>query len=95
MDDAINGSSDTGLVRITGGTIYLRAQGDGIDSNGDLTVEGGNIVIEVNAIYSGGDSELDVGGLFSTSGGTLTDENGNAIEPNNNSFGNPPGGGRR
>ncbi len=80
LDDAINASSETGYIKITGGTIYLKAQGDGIDSNGDLTVEGGEIVVDVDAVYSGGDSELDVSGVFNISGGTLTDENGNDLE---------------
>ncbi len=81
LDDAINAGSETGYVKITDGTISLKAQGDGIDSNGDLTIEGGEIIIEVNAIYAGGDSELDVTGLYSISGGTVVDENGNEVSP--------------
>ncbi len=81
LDDAINASSETGYVQITDGTISLKAMGDGIDSNGDLIIEGGNIVIEVNAIYSGGDSELDVSGVYNISGGSIVDENGDDIEP--------------
>ncbi len=77
LDDAINASSEDGYVRITAGSIYLKCQGDGIDSNGDLFISGGEIVIEVNAIYSGGDSELDVDGIYELSGGSVTDENGN------------------
>ncbi len=91
LDDAINASSETGYVRITDGTISLKSMGDGIDSNGDLTIEGGTITIEVNAIYSGGDSELDVSGVYSISGGSIVDENGNEIEPT--SLGGGGGGG--
>ncbi len=79
LDDAVNASSDEGYVKITGGNIYLQSRGDGIDSNNDLYIEGGTIVIEVDAIYSGGDSELDVSGEFSISGGSITDGNGNEI----------------
>ncbi len=80
LDDAVNASADDGYITITGGTIYLKCQGDGIDSNGDLTIEGGDIVIEANSVYSGGDGELDVGGIYSISGGTITDENGNPLD---------------
>ncbi len=80
LDDAINASADDGQITIAGGTIYLICQGDGIDSNGDLTIEGGNIVIEANSIYSGGDGALDVGGVYSISGGTITDENGSPLD---------------
>ncbi len=90
LDDAINASSDTGFVHITNGTIYLTSQGDGIDSNGDLTIDGGEIVIDVNAVYAGGDSELDVGGEFNISAGTVTDENGNAVQPTATVPGNLP-----
>ncbi len=82
LDDAVNANSDTGFVKITGGTIFLKCQGDGIDSNGDLIIEGGNIVIDVDAIYSGGDGEIDVTGIYSMSGGSITDENGNELSPN-------------
>ncbi len=98
LDDAVNASSDTGFVKITGGDIFLKCQGDGIDSNGDLTIEGGNIVIDVDAIYSGGDSELDVSGTYSISGGSVTDDNGNELSTSNESQGgmmspnNRPGG---
>ncbi len=87
LDDAVNASSDDGFAKITGGTIFLKCQGDGIDSNGDLIIEGGEIVIDVDAIYSGGDSELDVSGAYTISGGSVTDENGNEISFNENQQG--------
>ncbi len=80
LDDAINASSESGYVKITDGRISLKSQGDGIDSNGDLYIEGGDTIIEVNAIYEGGDSELDVNGVYSISGGSVTDENGNEVD---------------
>ncbi len=82
LDDAINANSETGFIRITGGNIYLKCQGDGIDSNGDLMIEGGDIIVDVDAIYSGGDSEIDVSGTYTISGGSITDENGNELSPN-------------
>ncbi len=89
LDDAMNANSDTGFIKITGGTIYLKCQGDGIDSNGDLIIEGGDIVIDVDAVYSGGDGELDVSGTYTISGGSVTDENGNEVSTNTSM----PGGG--
>ncbi len=82
LDDAINANSETGFIKITGGNINLKCQGDGIDSNGDLIIEGGEIIVDVNAIYSGGDSEIDVSGTYTISGGSITDENGNGLSPN-------------
>ncbi len=82
LDDAMNASSDSGYIVITGGTIYLACQGDGIDSNGDLFIEGGEIVIDVNAVYTGGDSELDVTGEYSITGGSVTDAMGNQVDAN-------------
>lgn len=39
------GSSGSGSISITGGEIYVKASGDGIDANGSLTISGGNITI--------------------------------------------------
>ncbi len=91
LDDAMNANSEDGFIKITGGTIFLKCQGDGIDSNGDLIIEGGDIVVDVDAIYSGGDGELDVTGTYSISGGSITDENGNELSLNTS--GNNQGGG--
>lgn len=62
-DDAA-GTSDASessipMLRITGGTIHINADGDGLDSNGDLIVEGGLICVDgpVNA----GNGSLDYG----------------------------------
>lgn len=80
LDDAINCGGSDGCVTITGGEIYLTSQGDGIDSNGDLVITGGNLVIDNNAIYSGGDGAIDVTGTTSISGGSIVDSEGNAID---------------
>lgn len=79
LDDAINASS--GYLQITGGDIFLSCSGDGIDSNGDFYLEGGTIITDVNSIYSGGDSEVDVSGTVTHTGGTITDVSGNEIDP--------------
>lgn len=77
-DDAVKGQnvidvvSDTvtASVEISGGTVVLDAEGDGLDSNGTLTMTGGDVV--VNGPTSGGNGSLDVNGEFTVSGGTLT-----------------------
>ncbi len=89
LDDGINASDEDGFIKITSGNIYVYARGDGLDSNGDLIVTGGTTVVEVDAIYSGGDSELDVGGDFQFTGGTLTDERGSLITPIEDMHSNP------
>lgn len=80
LDDAINNGSENGCITISGGDIYITSQGDGIDSNGDLIIEGGNIVIENYAIHTGGDGPLDISGTMSISGGTIVDGEGNTID---------------
>lgn len=57
---------------INGGYIYVNAAGDGIDSNGNITVNGGTII--VNGPVSGGDGALDSGDFgnkITVNGGTL------------------------
>ena len=56
-------------IQINGGNISINAQGDGIDSNGSLVMDGGYVV--VNGPSSGGDSAIDHDGLCLINGGTL------------------------
>lgn len=56
-------------IVLSGGDLYINASGDGIDSNGDLTVSGGTIVVE--GPTSDGDGALDYDGTGSVTGGTL------------------------
>lgn len=62
-------STDGANINIAGGHITINCNGDGIDSNGDLTVSGG--VIYVSASENGADSALDYDGSASITGGTL------------------------
>lgn len=80
-DDAMNATEDYGMLHITDGEIYVSCVGDGLDSNGDLTIEGGYIEIDCNPIYSGGDGEVDVSGTIVYTGGTIVDADGDAIDP--------------
>lgn len=65
MDSAQEGV----YIRILGGSLSVDAAGDGIDSNGDLFLEGGSIL--VNGPINGGNGALDYNGTCTVSGGTL------------------------
>ena len=56
-------------IKITGGTLTVSADGDGLDSNGGLLVTGGTTI--VYGPTSDGDSALDYDGSAITTGGTL------------------------
>lgn len=62
-------ATDYNLIQISGGKIYINASGDGIDSNGNLTVTGGEIYVD--GPTSGGDGALDCSGTTLISGGTV------------------------
>lgn len=56
-------------VRIAGGSVYVDAMADGIDSNGNLYVEGGSVYI--SGPVSGGDGALDYNGKAWINGGVF------------------------
>lgn len=56
-------------TRIAGGEIWLSARADGIDSNGDLYIEGGTLYL--SGPTSGGDGILDYNGDAVLTGGTV------------------------
>lgn len=82
-DDGINASSADDIdlrqlpdpsgqnhwIRITGGAIVIAAQGDGMDANGDLEIQGGDI--RISGPEHGQDGALDAYGDISISGGSL------------------------
>lgn len=78
-DDGINAADGTGsrvnvsnsncYILINGGTVQVNASGDGIDSNGIITVNGG--AIYVDGPTSGADTALDSDGGILINGGTL------------------------
>ena len=57
-------------VNISGGTVTVNANGDGIDSNGAATLSGGTVV--VNGPFTGGNSSLDTNGDLLLNGATVT-----------------------
>ena len=68
-DDGLNVGGVGTDLNITGGTTYIYANGDGIDSNKNITMTGGTLV--VNSDSSNDNSAIDLDGTLSVSGGTL------------------------
>ncbi|MCC6803627.1 MAG: carbohydrate-binding domain-containing protein, partial [Anaerolineae bacterium] len=75
-DDGINISEpddianpDLYFLYIYGGTIYVNADGDGIDSNGSIEMTGG--VVVVNGPTGSDNGAIDYDGTFTISGGLL------------------------
>ncbi len=62
------------LLRITGGTIRIHTEGDGLDSNGDLQVEGGLVLVDGPS--RGGNGAIDFG---SENGGVCTIADGTVL----------------
>ena len=71
-DDGVNAAGETmsacRLV-ITGGTLHVNARGDGLDSNGDIEMTGGEVY--VSGPTDSGNGSLDYGTGCRVDGGTL------------------------
>lgn len=63
------GASSDSFITIAGGNLFVDADGDGIDSNGNLVFTGGYTVVE--GPTNGGNAPLDYSGSGSFSGGTI------------------------
>lgn len=61
--------NDSNNILISGGYIYLNSEGDGIDSNGNIKMSGGTLII--NGPTSGNDGAIDYNGAFEITGGTI------------------------
>ena len=57
------------IIQINGGTVVLDSQGDGVDSNGNVEITGGTLL--VNGPSSDGDGAFDYDGEATISGGTV------------------------
>lgn len=74
-DDGINAASDTldssaiSMNFHDGSTVYVNAEGDGVDSNGSIAMDGGNLIVAGPS--SGGNGSLDFDGSFTFTGGNL------------------------
>lgn len=60
-------------INISGGTVTVNANGDGIDSNGAATFSGGTLI--VNGPFTGGNASLDTNGDLLLNGTTVTAAN--------------------
>lgn len=68
--NAANSSRNSGIyLTIDGGTINVTAGGDGLDSNGDLTVNGGTLF--VSGAPDNGNGALDYDGIGKITGGNV------------------------
>jgi hypothetical protein len=70
-DDGFNATSEISnkvLLEINGGEIFVNASGDGLDSNGDLTVNGGSTYVIQNG---GANGAIDYNGIGTINGGSL------------------------
>lgn len=88
--DAFSASSDSFIV-INGGTFTVVSSGDCIDSNGDMTINGGTLDLTCNGA---GDTALDCDGTFTHNGGDLTTNDGSEENPGQMGGGGGRGGQR-
>ena len=80
-DDGVNATDGSGSegwnmfaaqdcgITISGGSLYVSADGDGLDSNGSIMMRGGSVT--VSGSTNGGNAAVDYNGSFDLSGGTL------------------------
>ncbi|MDE6834481.1 MAG: carbohydrate-binding domain-containing protein [Ruminococcus sp.] len=61
--------TETTMVNINGGNVYVNASGDGLDSNGDINITGGTVIVD--GPENSGNGALDSNGEIIISGGTL------------------------
>ncbi len=67
MGGSFSGAGDYAIT-ITGGTLQVTAGGDGLDSNGDLVMSGGTVLVSSSG---GADGALDYESSFTLTGGLL------------------------
>ena len=69
QDDGLNAGGTGGYITINGGTVYIKASGDGIDSNGALTINGGSVYTIGSSL--GGDAGIDTDEGYTINGGSV------------------------
>ena len=69
-DDGLNAGGDNGgIITINDGELYVKAGGDGIDSNGSIIINGG--VVYAVGSATGGDAGMDADNGIEINGGTV------------------------
>lgn len=76
-DEPFGASSDSYII-INGGTFTIVSEGDCVDSNGDLTINGGTLNLTCNG---NGDTALDTDGTYTNNGGSVTTNDGSESNP--------------
>ena len=96
--DTFTADSDS-FIAINGGTFTVVSSGDCIDSNGDLTLNGGTLELTCNG---SGNTALDCDGTYTNNGGDITTNDGSEDNPGQMGGGKggaqpgaQPGGGRQ
>lgn len=69
MGGGMDEDDETAYVYICGGSLTINAEGDGIDTNGDLLISAGEVYVEGST--GDGDGALDYAGTGQVSGGTI------------------------
>lgn len=96
QDQFSSGSSS--FILINDGTFTIVSQGDCIDSNGDLTINGGVLDLTCNGA---GNTALDTDGTYTNNGGSVSTNDGSESNPGGMGMGGgqrgggPQGGGQR
>ena len=68
-DIGVNNDSDIAIITINGGSIYVSANGDGVDANGSIYMNGGKLII--NGPTDNGNAALDYDKEIKITGGIL------------------------
>lgn len=85
--DPFAASADS-FITINGGTITIVADGDCLDSNGDLTINSGTLDLTCNG---NGNTALDCSGSYTNNGGSVTTNDGSESNPGGMGGGRPGG----
>ena len=68
MNGGMSGNSG-GSIKVSGGTLYIKSSGDGMDANGTLEISGGNTVVVGPTVGDTATLDYDVSGVIT--GGTF------------------------
>ena len=79
-------ASEDSFITINGGTITVGSDGDCLDSNGDLTINGGTLDLTCNG---NGNTALDCSGSYTNNGGVVTTNDGSESNPGGMGGGRP------
>lgn len=92
--DQFSADGSDSFITINGGSFTIVSTGDCVDSNGDLTINGGTLDLACNG---SGNTALDADGTYANNGGDVTTNDGSENNPGQMGGGKggfPPGGER-